>query len=33
VLALALVRLLAEHRGGKGFAWMVSNLAKRLVRN
>jgi uncharacterized cofD-like protein len=33
VLALALVRLLAERRGGKGFAWMVLNLAKRIGRN
>jgi uncharacterized cofD-like protein len=33
VLALTLVRLLAERRGGKGFAWMVSGLAKRFVRN
>jgi uncharacterized cofD-like protein len=32
VLALALVRLLAERRGGKGFAWMVAGFAKRLVR-
>ena len=33
VLALALVRLLAERRGGKGFAWMVANVARRIVRN
>jgi uncharacterized cofD-like protein len=33
VLALALVRLLAERRGGKGFAWMVSGLAKRIGRS
>jgi uncharacterized cofD-like protein len=33
VLALTLVRLLAERRGGKGFAWMVSSVAKRFGRN
>jgi uncharacterized cofD-like protein len=32
VLALALVRLLAERRGGKGLAWMLTSFAKRFGR-